>query len=158
MSIFGLKLFYIIFLPLTTYPIFWLLDMTHEVLLMGNTIISGSMNIDIIGSCIAGSAYFFLLFLNLSTGKIPLKKRTYLLLTTFGSFFIINLIRIYILGIMYLENSPFFDIAHKILWYLGGTIFVVLIWFFGTFLFKIKTIPIYTDMKEIYSKTIFYKK
>ncbi|MDA3836270.1 MAG: pacearchaeosortase [Nanoarchaeota archaeon] len=150
----GLDLFYFIFLPLTKYPAFWALQPLYDPILLANTIFIGNRAIEIIGACVAGSAYFLLLILNLATSGIGLVKRLKLLLFTFGTFFIINVIRIYILSIMYLEGSAMFDITHKLFWYLGSTLFVVLIWFAGVFIFKVEEIPFYTDLKHMYQSSI----
>jgi exosortase/archaeosortase family protein len=149
----GLDLFYFLFLPLTKYPVFFGLKLFYEPVLLQNVIFVGRYTIEIVGACIAGSAYYFLLILNLSTARIDLKTRLKLVLTTFGAFFLINLVRIYVLSIMYLEGSPMFDATHKLFWYFGSTVFVVLIWFFGTYYFKVNAIPFYTDLKYMYSHT-----
>jgi exosortase/archaeosortase family protein len=154
----GLDLFYYIFLPLTTHPIFWSLHFMYKPILVGNTIFIGQKAIEIAGACVAGSAYYFLLILNLSTKGINFMKRIYLVLVSFAIFFTINLVRIYLLSIMYLHSSPLFDITHKIFWYLGSTIFIVLIWFLGVYLFDIKGVPFYSDLKFMYSKTSSKKK
>ena len=149
----GLKIFYDIFLPLTIYPSVWLFSLKYSPIVVGSTIFIGIKKLEIIGACVAGSAYYFLLILNLTTGKIKVGKRIGLLLSTFAAFLIINILRIYILGVMYVDNSPYFNLAHKLFWYLGSTIFVVLIWFLGTYVFKVDGIPIYSDLKFMYSKT-----
>lgn len=149
----GLELFYYIFLPLTKHPIFYVLSLFHYSVVRENTIYIGKYTIEIVGACIAGSAYYLLLILNLSTGKTSWIDRLKLFLFSFGMFFVINLIRIYVLSVMYLNDSPIFDATHKLFWYFGSTIFVVLIWFFGTYLFKIKSTPFYTDIKNLYLYT-----
>jgi len=152
-SVPGLSLFYYVFLPLTIYPVYWALGLSYNVIMLNNTLFIQTKIIEIIGAWVAGSAYYFLLILNLITPKIETKKRIKLLLFTFGTFFIINLLRIYLLGIMYIEGSQFFDIAHKLFWYLGSTLFVVIIWFTGVWIFKIKEIPFASDLKYIYGKS-----
>lgn len=154
----GLDLFYYLFLPLTKFPVFWGLQAFYSPVLLGNVIFIGLKSIEIVGACVAGSAYYFLLILNLVTPGIRIKKRLGLLFYSFGTFFLINVIRIYVLSIMYIEGSTLFDVTHKLFWYLGSTIFVVLIWFFGVFLFKVNSVPFYTDLKFMYSKTVFTKK
>lgn len=149
----GLDLFYFLFLPLTKYPVFFGLKLFYDPVLLDNVIFVGKHTIEIVGACIAGSAYYFLLILNFSTAKIKAADRVKLILTTFGIFFLINVIRIFVLSIMYLEGSPLFDVTHKLFWYFGSTIFVVLIWFFGTYVYKVTTIPFYTDLKYMYSHT-----
>ena len=49
-------------------------------------------------------------------------------------------------------NSPYFDFTHLLFWYLLSTIFVVAIWFLIVKIYKIKEIPIYSDVMLIYSE------
>jgi exosortase/archaeosortase family protein len=105
--------------------------------------------IEIIGACIAGSAYSLLLILNLSVPNIKIKQRIKLLLFSFSSLLIINILRIFILSVLFVQGISFFDITHKLFWYAGSTIFVVAIWFTGIKLFKIKEIPFYSDIKYL---------
>ena len=93
-SVIGVKIFYFIFEPLTKYPVYWILDIFYNVS-MNNSIIfiSGLNFIEIVGACIAGSAYLLFLILNLSTPKIGYLKRLKLLGISFGIFLILNIIR-----------------------------------------------------------------
>ena len=59
----------------------------------------------------------------------------------------LNILRIFFLSILTINNSQFFDFAHKLFWYLLSTIFVIGIWFLTIKIFKIKSIPGYTDIK-----------
>lgn len=149
----NLALFYLIFTPLTVYPVFYLLDIFYDASLMKNIINLGLINIEIINACIAGSAYYLLTILNLSTPKIRLNKRINILLISFLAFLILNILRIFILSVIAVSGNSIFDITHKIFWYAGSTIFVVGIWFFLVKKFKIKQIPFYSDLKFIYKKT-----
>ena len=156
-AIIGFGIFYWIFSPLTVYPIYWILSIFYETSLFGNLIFANSFPIEIVGACIAGSAYSFLLILNLSVPKIKPLKRTKMILVSFAIFFIINLIRIIALSFMYIEGSAFFDFTHKLFWFLGSTIFVIAIWFIEVKIFKIKGIPIYSDLKNLYGKSSLKK-
>lgn len=143
----NLYLFYLIFTPITIYPLYWFLSMFTEVSLNGTMLfLNNSYYIEIIGACVAGSAYYLLFILNFSTPNIKLGKRIGMLLVTFFSFLIINLLRIILLSFMYLANSPWFETAHEIFWYLGSIVFVVGIWFLMVWKFGIKEIPFYSDI------------
>ncbi len=149
----GLHIFYWIFTPLTVYPVYWIFNIFYNALLNGTTIFIDSIPLEIVGPCVAGSAYFLLLILNLSVPNISCKKRVNSLLFSFGVLLALNIVRIVVLGILYVNDIPSFALIHKILWYLGSTIFVVGIWFWEIKKFKIKEIPFYTDFK-ILSKQI----
>lgn len=155
----GMSIFYYLFLPLTKYPIYFFVNFFYEhTFLMNNILFIGKKSIELVEACIAGSAYYFLLILNLSTAKIEIKKRLKLLAFTFGLFLLINILRIGILTVMFVNDSSLFDITHKLFWYLGSTVFVVLIWFLGVKIFRINEIPFYDDLKYMYKKSLFNRK
>ena len=148
----NLWLFYTIFTPLTSYPVFFLLDLFYDALLIsGNIILINLMiPIELIQACIAGAAYYLLLILNLSTRDIKLKTRVKMIAFSFLVFLVANILRIFVLSIIAISGSSFFDITHIIFWYALSTVFVVAIWFAEVRLFKVKAIPFYSDIKFLY--------
>ncbi len=150
-GILGVKFFYVLFTYLTIYPVYFLLKIFFDASLMDNIILVNAIPIEIIGPCIAGSAYSLLLILNLSIPYIKLDKRIYLVLFSFLSLLVINILRIFSLSILFVQGVSFFDITHKLFWYVGSTIFVVGIWFLGVKIFRIKGIPFYSDIKLLMS-------
>ena len=150
----GLSLFYDVFLPLTKYPVFYFLKIFFSnAVLVEDSIHIGTKVLDIIGACVAGSAYYFLLILNLGTPKIKPLKRLKMILLSFLGFLVFNIIRIIILSFMYINDSPLFDTLHKTFWYLGSTVLIVFIWFLEVKIFEVKGIPFYTDVKKLYQST-----
>ena len=145
----NLYIFYLIFTPLTIYPLHFLLNLFFSASLLGNVITSSCFSIEIIGACVAGSAYYLLLILNLSTPKIKINKRIKMIVLAFMAFLIINILRIFLLSFLIASGSSLFDIAHKVFWYIGSIIFVILIWFAQVKIFKINQIPFYSDIKSI---------
>lgn len=139
-------IFYLIFTLITIYPAYFLLSLFFTPSLASNVIILNNVPIEIIGSCIAGSAYYLLLILNLATPGIKIKKRIGIFLFSSLAFLVLNISRIVLLSIMFVSGISLFDITHKLFWYLGSTIFVVGIWFLSVKLFKIKEIPFYSDI------------
>jgi len=151
-GIFSTNIFYIVFTFVTVYPVYFLLKLFFDVSINStNLLINNISPISIIGPCIAGSAYYLLLILNLSAPEIKLKRRLSMLLFSFSSLLIINILRIFILSILFVSGISFFDFAHKAFWYVGSIVFVVLIWFLGVKLFKIESIPFYSDIKFLLS-------
>ena len=73
-----------------------------------------------------------------------------MLLFSFALLLILNIMRIFTLSLILGSSS--FGLIHKIFWYLGATIFVVLIWFLEVKIFKIKEIPFYSDFKFLIKK------
>ena len=146
--------FYLIFTPLTIYPVYFTLGLFFETSLIGNIIlISGCFPIEIVGACIGGSAYYLLFILNLATPKINLKKRATMLFIAFLAFLILNILRIILLSFMFVSGSIYLEIVHSFFWFFLSTAFVVGIWFAEVKFFKIKEIPFYSDLKWIYNKT-----
>ena len=144
----NLWLFYLIFTPLTIYPVFFLLSLFFNATLNNNIIIlKNFLPIEIIPACVAGSAYYLLLILNLA---IPMKinKRLKMLLFSLLSLLIINILRIFLLSILFVSGTSLFDITHELFWYFGSLVFVVGIWFVGVKIFKIKEIPFYSDLQN----------
>jgi len=154
----GLGIFYYIFTPLTVYLSYSLFEIFFDVSLRGNLITINYLTIEIISACVAGSAYYLLTIFNLATPKIKIKKRINILLVAFATLLIINVLRIFFLGLLSLSGSEWFDVAHKFFWYFLSSIFVVAIWFAEVKFFKIKEIPGYSDLKFLYKKSILGKK
>lgn len=172
----NLFIFYLIAAPLTIYPVFFLLDQFYGAALISGgateaceiasgifpflesiaciktTILFEDYYASIIPACIAGSAYYLLLILNLTTPMLSF-QRVKSLFFILGLFLILNIIRIFSFAMFFAsKNYEIFNIAHVASWYFGSTILVILLWFTNVYLFSIKSIPIYTDIKEIISQ------
>jgi len=145
---FTLPIIYKIFTPLTTQSVAALLKIFYQVSVSRDIIIINQTLIQIIPACIAGSAYLLLLILNL-TIPMNVKKRIYSIALSFALLLIINILRIFFLSVLLVNNFRFFDITHKLFWYILSTLFVVGIWFLIVKIFKIKQIPVYSDVKYL---------
>ena len=144
----NLWIFYFIFTPLTVYPLYFLFGLFFDVSLAGNVIfVSNCFPVELIDACIAGSAYYLLLILNLATPSLKFNKRIKMIVLSFAALLIINILRIFFLSLLFFSGSSLFDVTHKMFWYLGSIIFVVGIWFAEVKFFKIKEIPFYSDIK-----------
>jgi len=145
----GLFIFYFIFTPLTLYSVYFLIKIFYPTAIIQNTqIIFNNSNIKLIGACIAGSAYFLLYILNFTT-PMNLKKRVLSLLYSFFLFFIINVLRIFIFSILFTNNFSLFNILHMVVWYGLSGIIVFIVWILTIKKFKVKNIPVYTDIKKL---------
>jgi exosortase/archaeosortase len=147
----NLWLFYAIFTPLTVYPVYFLLSLFYKTQLSGTTIFIDGFSISLIKACIAGSAYYLLFVLNMTT-PLPIKKRLGSLIFSFSAFFVINLLRILFFSLLLLSSFSLFNLTHLIFWYFLSSIIVFMIWFANIKLFEIKAIPVYSDLKFLYSK------
>lgn len=147
-----IDIIYVIFTPLTVYPVYWTLkELYGASLIGGNVIFSRGVLFDIASACVAGSAYYLLLILNLTT-RMNLSKRIKNIIFIIFSFFILNVGRILFLAIFFSSGYKYFDVLHKFTWYFGSTILVILLWFLSTWLFEIKEVPVYSDVKNISKK------
>lgn len=150
-GMFNLAFFYWVFTPLTVYPVYFILlvfDSTTT-LLYGNLLFFSGVYAQIIPACVAGAAYYLLLFLNLTTEMEP-KKRAKSLIFLFGSFLILNILRIVIFAFLHAGGYEYFDAAHRFFWYFGSTVLVIIIWFANILLFNIRHIPVYTDVRRLF--------
>jgi|SRR3989344_2804920 len=149
LTIFLYKPLLFILTPLTLYPTYFLL-ISYKPLLQNTSIIINSTTLTITESCLAILAYLLLLALVILTPKLPPKTR--LKIFFLGSLIILtaNIIRILILSLLIIhKNINLFLTLHLFIWQFLSSIFVFLIWIFLTKLYKIKTIPIYTDIKYL---------
>ena len=145
----SLPIIYKILTPITVYFTGFLLKLFYQVSIMNEIILINIKTIiEISPACVAGSAFLLLLILNLST-PMKIKTRIYSILFSIISLFLINVFRIFILSVLLVNNFEFFDLTHKLVWYGLSTIFVIGIWFLSVKLFKIKDIPVYTDIKYL---------
>ena len=141
----SLPVFYRILTPLTIYSTAGILKIFYSVSIFGDIISISGVLIQIISACVAGSAYLLLLIINL-TISMNKKQRVYSILFSLGLLFIVNILRIVFLAILLVQGFNFFDFIHKLFWYLLSTVFVIIIWFLTAYLFKIKKIPVYSDL------------
>lgn len=149
----NLILFDLIFTPLTVYPVYFILSLFYKTSLFGlNLLVVNGLVISLIPACIALSAYYFLAVLNLTT-PMPIKTRFKSLGFLFGVFLLLNILRIAIFSALAVSDSAYFSTLHELVWYIGSTIFVVLLWFAQVYIFKIKSIPAYSDFLSILKET-----
>jgi hypothetical protein len=150
-SVNSLWIFYLIFTPLTLYPSYFILGLFYSASLEQSTIIINGTLISLIDACIAGAAYFLLTALNLLTPDLSIGKRILVLLFEYSGFLIANIIRIVVLSLLLLKGSSYFTEAHIISWHVVSALFVVAIWIAAVKLFRIKSIPFYSDFMYLRS-------
>ena len=143
----NLYLFYKVLTPLTIKTISAILSTQGEVFVKGASIITENITILLVPACIAGAAFYLLFILIFSTPNIKPIKRIKILIYSFATLFILNIARIILLFLVL--NQPYFETIHWIFWHLVSTIFVVGIWISAVYIFKIKSIPIYDDVRYI---------
>ena len=154
LSIGNLYIIYLIFGPVTVKISYFILDILYDAYLIGeNTILFNGIYAKIINACVAGSAYFLLLALNLTT-PMKIKTRLMSILFILLAFLALNIARIVIFASLFYIGYEYFDFTHKFVWYIGSTVLVIGVWFINVKIFKIKKIPVYNDFKLFYAKYI----
>ena len=152
----NLAIFYKVLTPLTIKAVYLILNIFSNPEVVANFIRTSSLTIEIVPACVAGSAFYLLFILVFSTADIAPKKRLLALLASLGALFVLNILRILIL--IPFANEPYFEALHWVFWHVVSTIFVVAVWLFIIYFFKIKTVPIYSDIKVLWRLAMPKKK
>ncbi len=148
----SFAIFYAIFTPLTVLLSLYAINLFYSAELMPGTsiILVKNIMIEIVRSCVAGSAYYLLAILNLLTKGISLIDRIKIFILNALALLLLNITRITILTIVLIEyGKDYFNAIHTIFWVILSTLFVFLIWIITIKAFKIKTIPIYSDIQDV---------
>lgn len=155
----SLFVFYFIFTPLTVYPVYFIISLfdSGARLLEGNLLFYSGIYAEIIPACVAGAAYYLLTLLNLTT-PMEWKKRLMNLGFLLGSFLVLNILRIVFFASLSVRNENYFGAAHLATWYAGSTILVAALWFAGVWLFSIKQIPMYSDIRGLLKDVVGKRK
>lgn len=143
----NLYIFYKILTPLTIKAVSSILATQGQVFVKGTSIITEQITILLVPACIAGAAFYLLFILIFSTPNIKPIKRIQILVFSFVALFILNLARIILLFSIF--DQTYFAVVHWIFWHLISTVFVVGIWLFIVKINKIKSVPIYSDLKYL---------
>jgi len=144
------SIFYTIFSPLTVYITYYLLKLFTNPILTSSTITFNSHSFTFIPACTAASAYLLLTILILTTKKIKSLTRIKMFLLGSLSILTLNIARILILMFTYNNiGETAFNTVHLFFWHILSTVFVVLIWLALINIYKIKSIPIYSDFKHL---------
>ena len=152
-----ISLFYLILTPLTLYGSYLLLWL-YNPSIYGTNLIVGDQLFEFVNACIAAAAYLLLLILILLTKDVGFYDRIKMFL--FGSLliYILNIVRIAVLVILSVSfNTELFEIIHTIFWKFLSGIYVAGVWILLVYLFKIKSIPVYSDLRYLYKNSLFKK-
>lgn len=112
--------------------------------------IFGTTYVDIVKYCVTSSAYYLLTIFTVITQGIPIIKRVAMFLIGAILIFLMNITRIIALIIILLKQGPeVFEFAHAIFFMILSTVYVIVVWTLLSLIFKIKTIPLYSDVKDL---------
>ena len=104
---------------------------------------------EIAASCVAALAYYFMFVLIFSTDHVKPAKRLMALAGSFTILFVLNIARMVFL--VFIVHKPYFNTAHFLFEHLFFSVVVVAVWAGIAFFMKIKTVPVYSDLKYLYS-------
>ncbi len=152
--LFGLGNLFILYktlTPITLYTLRTILSIFTTTTITANIITTTHLQIQLIPACIAGSAYYLLLILNLTTPNIKLNKRIKILIISFLSLLVLNILRILLL--ISVNKTILFNPLHELFWYAISTVFVIAIWIFTVKHYKIKNVPVYDDVRHLLKQT-----
>jgi exosortase/archaeosortase family protein len=158
--LFPIAIFYNVFLPLTIWPVYLLLKLLDfNAIISSNMIMLDNLPLLFISACIAPYAYYLMLALIMLTKDIlPLTRIKMLLL---ASLLILsaNVARIILLiYILSAFGNDAFQTVHIALWFFISTLYIAILWLLLAYIFKIKSIPVYSDFKFLLAKSFLRKK
>lgn len=139
-----------IFLNLLNYDVRFLYE--------SKSLFVNNINLEFVKACVATSAYYLLALLILTTKDIGLKNSIKMFLIGSLLIFIMNILRITLLIIMVLNlGLDWFNAIHLTFWYIVSSLYVFLVWIFLIRLYKVKNIPVFSDLVYL-TKIIARKK
>ena len=144
------SLLYKILIPITLYPSFYILKLFYKAELSNTLITIENYSLTFIPACAAASAYILLGILILLTKGIKLKTGLKMFLLGSSLILIANIIRIEALILILINfGKNYFETLHLFIWKVLSSVFVALVWIFLIKFYKIRSIPIISDIKEL---------
>jgi exosortase/archaeosortase family protein len=152
---FNLPFFYGLLLRFTVVVSSFVFSLFSSPLVVDNFIRLPFVVLEIIPSCVAGSAFYLLLVLSFSLGSTSWSKRLLVFFFSASLLFLFNVFRIVILA--FLGSSNFFPVLHWLFFTFLSTVVVVLLWLFALRLFSVSAIPFWTDVGLLLEKADYSK-
>ena len=147
------NLFTFLLLPLNLYTISFLLNFFYSPEIIEGNIQLAGISFVFIPACAAILAYMLLLELLLLTRGITFRKGLQMFFLGATLIFALNIFRIFFLILIYLEyGKNYFDAVHLFFWQFVSVFFVIGVWIFLVEFYKIRSIPLISDIKEILKK------
>jgi len=152
-GVLGFSIFYIIFSWWTVRLSSVMFQLFHDsVAAVGNVFVVENQVIELIPACVAASAYLLLALLIVLTRGMSFKKGLTLFFVGSVLILVANVIRIEILVALLLKSDVnYFEQLHLFFWKVLASVYVAGVWIFLSKKFKVKEIPVYSDIKAIFS-------
>ena len=135
-------------------PYYLLRLFSYNITLIQNGLIVNGQILNFIDACVASSAYYLLVLLILFTKDIEFIKIIKMFII--GSLIILamNVIRVTTLILILINyGTNLFETVHLAYWRFVATIYIFVVWIILIKIYKIKEIPIYSDIKYLYNTT-----
>nr|MBA4405470.1 hypothetical protein [Nanoarchaeum sp.] len=130
-----------------------ILNLFYPSKIIENSIYVQNQVITFVPACIALTAYSLLFLLIIFTKDIKLKTSVKMFLLGSLFIFVLNLIRIEFLIFLLIKNNyNLFEQVHMLFWNFVSGLYVAFVWIFLVTKYKIKSIPIYSDVKYLYQR------
>lgn len=145
--------------PLTVYGSYIFLFPFLDVVVNGRILTVNGFPFEIVEACVATTAYYLLWLLCFLTKEIEVKTRFKIIIYGFLLIFGMNIFRIFLLVFIAMNYGfDWFSLVHLTFWNFVSGIYVALVWVFLVRKYKVYSIPIYDDMKNIYKMALLKKK
>ena len=144
--------FYSVIAPVTLHISYGLLKLFTHASILGNHVYVGTYTLEFVPACAAVAAYVLLAILILFTRGISFQRG--MIMFFYGSALILlaNILRIELLIYVLLNfGKNYFDTLHFTLWHVVSSAYVAGVWIFLVWRFKLKEIPVYSDMKYVWN-------
>jgi len=151
------ELISLILVPLTAYVSYAFLFLFFGASIYGTIVSFGSFSVEFVEACAALGAYILMGMLVLLTKDIGFKRG--LKVFVIGSLLILiaNVLRILLMAFVLKNFSVnLFATLHYFIWNFVSGVYVALVWVGLVYKFKVKNIPIYSDLKFLWKNSIFH--
>jgi exosortase/archaeosortase family protein len=129
-----------------------------DVILVGNLLFVKGMAFKFVEACVASLAYSLIFILVMLTSDLNLRKRVLIILTGWLLIFVMNVMRIIVLVSVAVNHSEeLFKSLDIVIWLGISGVFVALVWIALVWLYDIKSIPVYNDIKFLMKNSYFSK-
>lgn len=153
-----LSLFFMVLLPLTIKGTALFLYGYHPIV-TGDLLLVNTRTFEFVEACVATASYYLLWVLTMLTKGLTVVTRVKMIITGFALLLAMNILRIVLLILLALYYDPaVFDFVHLLFWKFLSGVYVAGVWFFIVYVFKVRGIPVYDDLKYFYMQSFFVRK
>lgn len=147
--LFSYNLIYAVIAMFTLHFSYFFFSIFVPSALIGNKIVTLMDSFEFIPACVAASAYILLALLVLLTKDISLNERMQMIVYGWLAILAFNVLRIELLLLTFFSLETAYDTLHLFVWKFMSTAFVILLWLGLARLYKVKAIPVYSDVKAL---------